>query len=55
MPTYFRGRLALVSGEWVKARYGNIQVLRFTPDGSKLVTGHADTTALVWPVPKPAK
>ena len=31
-------------------------VMRFTPDGTKLITGHADTTALVWSVPPlPAK
>ncbi|AWM36225.1 ECF RNA polymerase sigma factor SigE [Gemmata obscuriglobus] len=27
------------------------EVMRFTADGTKLITGHADTTALVWPVP----
>ncbi len=27
------------------------RVLRYFPDGSKLITGHADTTALVWNVP----
>ncbi|QJW99742.1 WD40 repeat domain-containing protein [Frigoriglobus tundricola] len=32
------------------------EVIRFTPDGTKLMTGHADTTALVWPAPpRPAK
>jgi hypothetical protein len=39
------------AGEWEKARYGLTHVLHFTPDGTKLITGHADTTALVWPVP----
>jgi WD40 repeat protein len=33
------------------ARYRAIGVVKFFPDGSKVVTGHADTTALVWPVP----
>ncbi|WP_162667380.1 sigma-70 family RNA polymerase sigma factor [Gemmata massiliana] len=32
------------------------EVMRFTTDGTMLITGHADTTALVWPVPpRPAK
>ena len=32
------------------------EVIRFTPDGTKLITGHADTTALVWAVPvRPGK
>ncbi len=41
---------------WEKACFGTTQVVRFTPDGTKIVTGYADTTALVWPVPvRPAK
>jgi WD40 repeat protein len=43
-------------GEWGKARFGHVNVLCFTPDGTKLITGHIDTTALVWSVPpRPAK
>ena len=31
------------------------RVLRYFPDGTKLVTGHIDTTALVWEVPSRPK
>ncbi len=41
---------------WEKAHHSHVNGLRFTPDGRKLITGHIDTTALVWPVPpRPAK
>jgi WD40 repeat protein len=37
-------------------KWGGVSALQFTRDGTKLITGHADTTALVWPVPaRPAK
>jgi WD40 repeat protein len=50
------GNFRVPAGEWAKAHFGDIHVLRFTPDGTKLITGHLDTTALVWPVPpRPAK
>lgn len=39
-------------GDWKKVSYTFTQVLHFTPDGTKLITGHTDTTVLVWPVPK---
>jgi WD40 repeat protein len=43
-------------GSWNKGLLGSTTVVRFTPDGTKLVSGHADTTALVWAVPaRPAK
>ncbi|MDY3559105.1 sigma-70 family RNA polymerase sigma factor [Gemmata sp. JC673] len=35
--------------------YSFAEVMRFTADGTKLITGHADTTALVWSVPKVPK
>jgi RNA polymerase sigma factor (sigma-70 family) len=31
--------------------YSFARAIRFTPDGTKLLTGHADATALVWAVP----
>jgi WD40 repeat protein len=44
------------AGPWAKALFGYTTVLRFTPDGTKLISGHSDTTALVWLVPqRPAK
>ena len=36
---------------WEPERMGFTQAIRFTPDGTRLVTGHVDTTALVWKVP----
>ena len=30
---------------------GNVRVVRYFPDGTRLVTGHEDTTALVWESP----
>lgn len=30
---------------------GNQTVVRYFPDGTKLITGHADTTALIWEAP----
>jgi len=48
------GSYRVPAGQWGK--FGYTHALRFTPDGTKLITGHADTTALVWPVPeRPAK
>jgi WD40 repeat protein len=44
------GGYRVPTGGW-KDAYACIQVLRFTPDGTKLITGHNDTTALMWPVP----
>jgi hypothetical protein len=39
------------------ARYdghlGRVRAIAFSPDGRSVVTGSADTTALVWPVPPP--
>lgn len=32
--------------------YSFAEVIRFTPDGDKVITGHPDGTALVWAVPK---
>jgi WD40 repeat protein len=50
------GTVRVPADGWEKAVFGYTHVLRFTPDGTKLITGHADTTALVWPVPaRPAK
>ena len=50
------GSFRVPAGEWEHAPFGYTHALRFTPDGTKLITGHADTTALVWPVPpRPAK
>ncbi len=50
------GAHRLPVGAWKKSLSGYTQVLRFTPDGTKVVTGHVDTTALVWAVPsRPAK
>jgi WD40 repeat protein len=45
------------AGEWGRAPFAwYTHVLRFTPDGTKLITGHEDGTALVWSVPPgPAK
>lgn len=49
------GGYKLSATGWGSGASGYTQVLRFTPDGTKLIPGHADTTALVWPVPRPAK
>lgn len=42
-------------GDWDAPGRGWVTALRFTADGTKLITGRADTTALVWPVPARAK
>jgi WD40 repeat protein len=50
------GEHRVSAGAWAKALFGYVTVLRFAPDGTKLISGHSDTTALVWPVPaRPAK
>jgi WD40 repeat protein len=49
------GAHRMPAGDWEKAMFGYTHVLRFTPDGTKLITGHTDTTALVWPVPERPK
>lgn len=50
------GGYTLPVGEARHAPGRYTHAMRFTPDGTKLVSGHADTTALVWPVPlNPAK
>ena len=39
------GNFRVPTNGWEKALFGYVTVLRFTPDGTKLITGHADTTA----------
>ncbi len=39
------------AGAWAGDRSRGVRVLRFTADGTKLITADIDTTALVWPVP----
>jgi WD40 repeat protein len=54
---YDTGTAALLVAHRVPdGAFHHAHTLSFTPDGTKLITGHADTTALVWPVPdRPAK
>ncbi len=50
------GEYKLSAGTWPSHYHCYTQVLRFTPDGTKLISGHLDTTTLVWLVPeRPAK
>jgi hypothetical protein len=50
------GRYRLPLGDWKHSRYPFTDSIRFTPDGKKLISGHLDTTALVWAVPaRPGK
>ncbi len=54
--TKLLGAQQLPVGDWKHARFRFTHMMRFTPDGTKLITGHLDTTALVWVVPeRPAK
>lgn len=46
------GSYRVSADAWGKGRSSSTHVLRFAPDGTKLITGHTDTTALVWPVPQ---
>lgn len=47
------GGYRVPAGGWEKGHSRLVEALRFTPDGKNLITGLADTTALVWPVPQP--
>lgn len=49
------GAVRMPPGAWASRGPHRVTALRFTADGTKLITGHADTTALVWPVPARAK
>ena len=48
-------RYKLSPANWEPARMAFTQAIRFTPDGNWLVTGHLDTTALIWRVPSRPK
>ncbi|AWM36861.1 translocation protein TolB [Gemmata obscuriglobus] len=47
---WFGGYRLPVTG-WERPGNRFTHVLRFTPDGTRLISGHLDTTALVWAVP----
>jgi WD40 repeat protein len=49
------GAIRAPDGAWAGNGFRGVRALRFTADGTKLITAHADTTALVWPVPARAK